>query len=165
MTESHLQIRAFQVPDLDELQKIREAAFAPVFQSFREIVGPAISEVALASEETEQAALLTKLCSEEAPDQVFVGVVDGRIVGFVAVSLDAEKKLGELGLNAVAPEHTGKGYGTALYRHALDVMKAAGMKAATVGTGGDPSHLPARRAYKKAGFGPTIPSQWMYRLL
>jgi len=36
------------------------------------------------------------------------------------------------------------------------------MAAATVGVGGDPSHAPARRAYEKAGFGPTILSLWMY---
>ena len=36
---------------------------------------------------------------------------------------------------------------------------------ATVGTGGDPSHAPARRAYETAGFGPAIPSLTLYRLL
>jgi hypothetical protein len=39
------------------------------------------------------------------------------------------------------------------------------MALATVGTGGDPSHAPARRAYAKAGFGPAIPSLTLYRLL
>ena len=34
-----------------------------------------------------------------------------------------------------------------------------------VGTGGDPSHAPARRAYEKAGFGPAIPSLYYYRAL
>jgi hypothetical protein len=39
------------------------------------------------------------------------------------------------------------------------------MRVATVGTGGDPSHAPARRAYEKAGFDREIPSVWMYRPL
>jgi hypothetical protein len=43
--------------------------------------------------------------------------------------------------------------------------QAAGMRYATVGTGGDPSHEPARRAYEKAGFSVHIPSVYMYREL
>jgi len=39
------------------------------------------------------------------------------------------------------------------------------MKVATVGTGGDPSHAAARRAYRNAGFDIEIPSVWMYRKL
>jgi hypothetical protein len=41
-------------------------------------------------------------------------------------------------------------------------MKEAGMQVATVSTGGDPSHAPARRAYEKAGFTASIPSNcWL----
>ena len=39
------------------------------------------------------------------------------------------------------------------------------MMLATVGVGGDHSHSPALRAYEKAGFGPSLPSVWMYRVL
>lgn len=39
------------------------------------------------------------------------------------------------------------------------------MALATVSTGGDPSHAPARRAYEKAGFGPGLPSVYLYRVL
>jgi hypothetical protein len=52
-----------------------------------------------------------------------------------------------------------------MYEHVLARMRALGMEAATVGTGADPSHAPARRAYEKAGFGPALPSLWLYRLL
>ncbi len=44
-------------------------------------------------------------------------------------------------------------------------MKEWGAEVATVSTGGDPSHAPARRAYGKAGFGPAIPSVALYKLL
>jgi hypothetical protein len=39
------------------------------------------------------------------------------------------------------------------------------MRAATVATGGDASHAPARRAYAKAGFAAQIPGVWMCRKL
>jgi hypothetical protein len=41
----------------------------------------------------------------------------------------------------------------------------AGMKVATVATGGDTSPVPGRRAYRKAGFDVEIPSVWRYRLV
>ncbi|WP_309895073.1 hypothetical protein [Archangium sp.] len=69
--------------------------FAPVFQSFRDIVGEEIARRAFSDADAEQARLLETLC----------------------------------------------------------------------GTGGDPSHAPARRAYEKVGFGPAIPSVSLYRLL
>jgi hypothetical protein len=52
-----------------------------------------------------------------------------------------------------------------MYCHALECMKDAGMKVATVATGGDASHAPARRAYRKAGFDAEVPSVWMCRRL
>jgi len=74
-------------------------------------------------------------------------------------------QLGEIGLNAVDPAHAGKGIGTAMYELAAARMQQAGMKVATVATGGDPSHAPARRAYEKAGLNAQIPSVWMCRKL
>ncbi len=165
MNDTDLDIRAFTTSDLDELQHIRALAFAPVFSSFRDIVGPQIADVALASAEEEQEQLLAGLCAPGAPEQVYVAVLDGQVVGFTALSLDENTRVGEISLNAVHPDFSGQGIGTRLYRRAIDVMKAGGMKVASVGTGGDPSHAPARRAYEKAGFGPSIPSLWMYRAL
>jgi len=46
---------------------------------------------------------------------------------------------------------------------ALQRLREAAL--ATVGTGGDPSSAPARRANEKAGFGPGIESARLYRLL
>jgi hypothetical protein len=41
-----------------------------------------------------------------------------------------------------------------MYDHVLSKMKAEGIRVVHVGTGGDFSHLPARRAYGKCGFVP-----------
>ena len=45
-----------------------------------------------------------------------------------------------------------------MYEYALEQLRNQGMRVAEVGTGGDASHAPARRAYAKAGFGPGIPN-------
>jgi GNAT superfamily N-acetyltransferase len=94
-----------------------------------------------------------------------VAIVHGGIVGFVSFSLNEATRTGEIGLNAVHPDHAGQGIGTAMYEFVMERMKRSGMAVATVGTGGDPGHLPARRAYEKAGFGPAVPSLYLYKLL
>jgi hypothetical protein len=52
-----------------------------------------------------------------------------------------------------------------MYECIRERMEALSMALATVGTGGDPSHAPARRAYEKAGFESALPSVYLYKLL
>jgi len=158
-------IRKFEAGDLARLHAIREAAFEPVFRSFRHILGERIAATALAGAEREQAELLDQICGDESSHDVFVVEHGAEVVAFCEVTCDQASKVGEIGLNAVHPDHQGKGIGTWMYDAALAHLRAAGMRVATVGTGGDPSHAPARRAYEKAGFGPSIPSLYMYRPL
>jgi len=158
-------IRPFVPADLPALQEIRRAAFAPMFESFRTIVGESIASIALADADAEQAKLLDTICAPDAPHEIFTVVTDGQIAGFVSWSHDAAKKMGEIGLNAVHPRYAGRGIGAWMYRFVLERMKEKGVAIATVGTGGDPSHAAARRAYEKAGFGPAIPSVYLYKAL
>lgn len=158
-------IRAFEAEDLARLHAIREAAFEPVFRSFRGILGERIAAVALASAEREQAELLDQICGAGSSHHVLVVEYGPEIVAFCAVTCDQASKVGEIDLNAVHPDHQGQGIGAWMYERALAHLQAAGMQVATVGTGGDPSHASARRAYEKAGFGPAIPSLYMYRSL
>jgi ribosomal protein S18 acetylase RimI-like enzyme len=157
-------IRRFLPADLPTLHTIRSAAFAPVFQSFRDILGPRMSALAMSTAEPEQGDLLDAICKPDSNHHVFVAEIDDVIVGFVSYALHPDKR-GEITLNAVHPDHGRKGLGTALYNFALARMKEAGMTYATVGTGGDPSHEPARRTYEKVGFNVHIPSVYMYREL
>ncbi|WP_375758959.1 GNAT family N-acetyltransferase [Corallococcus exercitus] len=147
------------------LEDIRRAAFEPVFASFRSLLGDEIYELAQAKQDAGQADLLRGLVAPDSGWDVFVAVVELGVVGFVAVKVDPETLIGEIGLNAVHPAHAGHGVGTALYEYALGHMKRAGARVATVSTGGDASHAAARRAYEKAGFHAAIPSVWLCRLL
>lgn len=165
MTETVPELRAFAIEDLPALQRIRHAAFAPVFASFRRIVGPEIAGIALAGADAEQAALLERLCAPDSGSTVLGAALGGKPVGFVAFTPAVETGMGEIGLNAVHPDHAARGIGTMMYEHVLQLMKASGMRLATVATGGDASHAPARRAYAKAGFGPALPSLFLYRRL
>lgn len=158
-------IRAVTTDDQASLEAIRQVAFAPVFASFRAILGDDIYALAQAREDEAQGELLASLLAPESNWTVYAAEIAGTIVGFVSLQLNQDTQVGEIGLNAVHPDHTGKGIGTALYEFAVARMKDAGMRVATVSTGGDPSHARARRAYEKAGFTVQIPSVWLCRKL
>lgn len=160
-----LHFREARSGDADRLQAIRRAAFAPVFASFRSILGDEIYDLAQRRDDEAQEGLLASLMADGSGWTVYVAHLEEEIAGFVAVRLDLERLVGEIGLNAVDPAHAGKGIGTAMYEFALARLREGGMKVATVGTGGDPSHAPARRAYRKAGFDIELPTVWMYRKL
>lgn len=151
--------------DMPRLQEIRRAAFAPVFASFRALLGDELYERAQKPSDDAQESLLASLCTSAPRWELWVAETDDALVGFVAVQLDRDSLVGELGLNAVDPAHAGRGHGTAMYTHALARMRGCGMTVATVATGGDPSHAAARRAYHKSGFDAEIPSVWMCRKL
>ena len=165
MSTPPISMRPVRAEDEPVLQTVRRAAFAPVFASFRAILGEELYALAQAREDEQQAALLTSMIAQGSGWDVDVAEADGVVVGFVSVRLAHAEKMGEIGLNAVHPDQAGRGIGTVMYEHALARMKAAGMRVATVSTGGDPSHAPARRAYEKAGFNAGIPSVWLCRAL
>src|SRR5688572_563969 len=160
-----LNFRRAHPDDAARLQAIRRAAFAPVFASFRSILGDEIYDLAQRRQDEAQEGLLTSLVAADSGWTLYVAQSGEEVVGFVAVHLDRETHVGEIGLNAVDPAQAGKGIGTVMYEFAVARMKEAGMRVATVATGGDPSHTPARRAYQKAGFDVEIPSVWMCRKL
>jgi ribosomal protein S18 acetylase RimI-like enzyme len=161
----HVVLRPAGTDDLPRLEEVRQAAFAPVFASFRAMLGEDIYHLAQAREDEAQGALLASLLAPASRWEVYVAAREGVVVGFVAVQLNLETQVGEIGLNAVHPAYAGKGIGTAMYNFALTRMQEAGMRVATVATGGDASHAPARRAYEKAGFTVHIPSVWLCRKL
>ncbi len=158
-------MRPVRVDDQLRLDQIRQAAFAPVFASFRSTLGDDIYDLAQAREDEAQGQLLVSMLAPESGWEVYVAEEAGSVVGFVAIHLNQATQVGEIGLNAVHPNHAGKGVGTRMYEFAIARMKEAGMRVATVATGGDPSHAPARRAYEKAGFAVYIPSVWLCRKL
>lgn len=158
-------IRQSKPGDLPALQGVRRAAFEPVFRSFRDIVGKKIAALAFTHTDAEQGRLLDDICAAQSGQQVLVVTIGEEIVGFVSFKIDAATRTGEIGLNAVHPDHAGRGIETWMYQHVMARMQELGMALATVSTGGDVSHAPARRAYQKAGFGPAVPSIYLYKLL
>jgi RimJ/RimL family protein N-acetyltransferase len=160
-----LSIRPFVAADIACLHQIRSDAFVHVFQSFRDILGPEIAAVAMRGAEDEQAALLDGFANNDDGKELLVACVEDQVIGFAALSYDAAQAVGEIVITAIDTKWAGNGYGTALNLAACDRMKGRGMLVATVGTGGDPSHAAARRAYENSCFTSVIPNLVYYRSL
>jgi len=147
--------------DLPILEQIRLRAFAPIFESFRSILGDTIYEAAQKSEDEQQERILAKMFEEQSQWLLYVAESGNKIVGFISLRLNQETRVGEIGLNAVDPAYSRKGIGTRMYQYGVSKMRESGMQVVVVATGGDSSHAAARRAYQKAGFNVSIPSLWM----
>lgn len=148
----NLHIRPVNNNDVDDLVRLSLLAWAPVFSSFRQILGPNIYTLIWPDWRTSQREAVETVCKDGEKTTVWVAEVDGIAVGFLAYELNIKDKTGEVQLLAVHPEYQNRGIGTELNNFALKKMKESGMKMARVGTGGDPSHAPARKSYEKAGY-------------
>ena len=147
-----MQIEPYNPSQLDTVIHVSLRAWASVFDSMQKIMNREVYQTFYPDNwRVSQQQAVENVCAAE-DTNVWVAIENNSIVGFVAVKLDSEDKMGEIYMIAVDPDAQGKGIGTALTEFALAWMKDAGMSIAMVETGGDPGHAPARRTYEKAGF-------------
>ena len=92
---------------------------------------------------------LKKFC-DSFLNRIYIAELDGKIVGYMTYYLDRERKMGEVGNNAVAPQYQRRGVATELLRKVLETFREEGMEYAYVGT--LENDVPARRLYEKVGF-------------
>ena len=157
-----IQIRPFRDADLDRVLDIAVAAWIPVFESSRDILGSGLFDLVNPDPGGRKRSRVAAQCADASETLVWIAEKDGEVVGFVTAELDRETRIGEISNNAVDPAYQHRGIGALMYTYVLERMKEAGMKCATVVTGGDPSHAPARRAYEKVGFSRGLPSVQYY---
>ena len=157
-------IRLIRENDVEDVAQLSLLAWAPVFDSFQQVLGPTIYAIIYPDWLVSQREVVEKTCRDGEKYSTYVAELDGTVVGFLAYELKAEDKTGEVFLLAVHPKYQNRGIGTQLNTFALDKMRESGMKLASVGTGGDPGHAPARRSYEKAGYTP-MPQVWYTKAL
>ena len=138
--------------DIEDLVQLSLLAWAPVFSSFKQVLGERIYSLIYPDWRRQQKEVVERVCKDNEKTLVWVAESDGIVTGFIAYTSNSEEKTGEVELLAVHPDYQNRGIGTALNQFALEKMKASGMKIVMVGTGGDPGHAPARRSYEKAGY-------------
>ena len=146
-------IRPYEDSDLDAIVDLSLRAWAPVFESMRQVLGETIfARLHQPDWTTVQEEAVRATCVSAERD-VFVSVVHGLPAGFVAVALNAfHERMGLVDMIAVDPTHQGRGIATRLMEHAVQHMRLRGMDIAAVGTGGDRGHGPARRLYESLGY-------------
>lgn len=157
-------LRAGRREDAHRAGEIAVAAWQRVFDAWRGLVGDEIFQQ-LWSDWRERKWREVAGHFERSPETTIVAEVNGKVVGFLTYHLDHEKKRGTIGNNAVHPDYQNYGIGTMQCRRAIEIFKAAGMKCATVMTGLDEGHAPARRMYEKVGFDKQIPHVSYYMKL
>ncbi|MDP6041348.1 MAG: GNAT family N-acetyltransferase [Candidatus Latescibacteria bacterium] len=146
-------IRRATAEDVIPACEIAKKAWVRVHDSFRAIMGGEMHDVLCEDWEENKAAQVAGHF-ERVPNCFYVVVreEDNRVVGFITFRIDEEKSLGTIGNNAIDPICQGKGVGTAMYEYVLDLFRTKGLRFASVTTGLDEGHAPARGAYEKAGF-------------
>lgn len=139
---------------VDDVVRLSLRAWAPVFVSIERIMRPELYRRSYPDGwEASQSEAVRDVCmSNEC--EVYTASDGDATLGFVAIKLDENTKLGEMYMIAVDPEHQGRGIGSELTNLVVNRMKEAGMEVAMVETGADAGHEPARRTYEKAGFHP-----------
>lgn len=157
-----VQLREAHDDDMDALVELSLLAWAPVFDSFRQIMGPVVFPLVYPDWQQIQQQTVRTLCTARADVVVWVAEAAGKVVGFIVCEMKPGTKTGEVMLLAVHPDYQNDGIGTELNKLALVKMKERGMKLAVVGTGGDPGHAPARRAYEKVGYR-AFPQVWYFQ--
>ena len=143
-------IRQFEPGDTIAVIDLSLRAWAPVHVSIREALTPEINDALQPDWRALQERDVREVLSAPTTN-VWVADVDDVAAGFVAVRIHEDQRVGEIEMLAVDPPHQGGGMGTALTMFALDWIKTSGIPVAMVGTGADPGHAAARRAYEQAG--------------
>ena len=161
-----IEIRPGTAADAEKAGDIAVLAWEGINAGYRDILGADIFDGLFADWRQVKRNAVEKMFNNTNPSAgAFVAEDGGEIIGFVTYALDEAKKKGEILNNAVAPGKTGKGIGTAMYGRVLAYFKECGMTAASVTTGLDFGHAPARRAYEKAGFNKRTESVTYYMTL
>lgn len=149
--QTKMQIKAYDKSQLDGVKSLSLQAWSPVFDSIEKAMDIEVYQEFYPDWRVSQVQAVEAVCVAE-DTQVWVAIEFDLTVGFVAVKLHSESRMGEIYMLAVHPDYQRQGIGTALMKVALNWMKEAGMSVAMVETGGDPGHAPARSAYEKMGF-------------
>ena len=146
-------IRPYRAGDAAEVVALSLRAWEPVLGSLAAVLGPTIFRRLHDDWRSDQRQAVEAVLAAEAT-LVWVAESGEQVVGFVAIRLDRDRRLGELAMLAVDPTYQRRGIGTRLTTFALDRMREAGMTVAMAETGGDPGHAPARHTYERSGFTP-----------
>lgn len=148
---AHVTVRDFEAGDLDRIGEITAAAWKPVYEEYRVIMGEELFEAKFGDWRDYKAGQVKRKCRRDSAS-VRVACLDGDVVGYATFSVDESAGIGEIGNNAIDPSYQGRGAATTLYDALLEEFEAQGLEFAEVSTGLTEPFAAARRVYEKVGF-------------
>ncbi|WP_053226372.1 GNAT family N-acetyltransferase [Solirubrobacter soli] len=153
MSERETTIRAFAPADLDAVVALSLRAWAPNYLSMESLLGDELARRLHGDDwRVYQAQSVVDTVSDRSK-HAWVAERGAEIRGFVVAAIvDPARGLGEITMLAVDPAEQAHGIGRALTEHATEWLRAAGMRVAMIGTGGDAGHAAARRLYERVGY-------------
>jgi ribosomal protein S18 acetylase RimI-like enzyme len=158
-------IRAFLPHDLTRLVDLTIETFGPFYEdSFRPVVGGLVFTIQHGDWRGDYRRVIPELHDPDQHKHVAVAEFDGAVAGYVAWSVEPDRRYGSISHLAVSAEHRRSGAATDLCEHAFAEMRTAGAAMVEIGTGGDPFHAPARALYERLGCIP-FPVTFYYREL
>ncbi|MBJ6616423.1 GNAT family N-acetyltransferase [Streptomyces sp. I4(2020)] len=171
-----MRIRAFTPRDLASLTDLTIETFRPFYEdSFRPLVGETVFANQHGDWRDDYRREVPRLHAPERHRYVAVAEAgddndngdgddgDG-LAGYVAWSVDPDRRNGSISHLAVSAQHRRHHVGTALCEHAFAHMRSLGAEVVEIGTGGDPFHAPARALYERLGC-TALPTAVYYRQL
>lgn len=146
-----MEIEPYHSSKRDAVVSLSLRAWDPVFESIESVMDPDVYHELHPDWRVTQRNAVESACDD--PDvHVWIASEASQTVGFVALKLHAENRMGEIHMIAVDPQFQRRGIARALTDHALRWFKDTGMSVVMVETGGDPGHAPARATYEAMGF-------------
>ena len=146
-----LAVRELVEGDIDAVVRLSLRAWEPVHASIRHAFGPELNDALYPDWRVSQERDVVAVCTSPA-NQVWVAETVGAVIGFVAVRVHDDRRIGEIAMLGVDPDAQREGVGSTLTEVAVERIRDAGVPVAMVETGSDPGHAPARRTYENAGF-------------
>ncbi len=144
-------IRIYKGEDLPGIVSIAKRAWTNIYNMYEDTYGSELFSLLVRNKDTAKEEQINHHMLNH-PDWIYICEENGKIVGFITFSIDHERKIGQIGNNAVDSESGLKGIGQQMYSEVFKRFKDEGMLYAQVTTGLDDTHLRARRAYERAGF-------------
>lgn len=146
---------------VDECARISVEAYEFIHECLIDLISEDIHEGIMGNWREKKTASIKK---QQRGENSYVALMDGKVAGFIAYRISADG-IGEILNNAVDSTCRGMGIGGKMYEFVFEEMRKQGALYATVSTGGDEGHAPARKAYEKAGFTHSRPIRTYYRKL
>lgn len=144
-------IRGYKKGDLPVMVAIARNAWKSIYNMYRDTYGDELFSLLIPDKDTAKEQQINHHVLHH-PDWIYICEENGTIAGFITFSIDHERKIGQIGNNAVDQECGLKGIGQQMYSAVFQRFKDDGIFYAQVTTGLDDTHLRARRAYERAGF-------------